>query len=129
MADEKASDMEAVGDTLRNLTPSSEPQRALKERALALYYEGNELKWNLDEKAHAQAPAVFVTVLVFWFTLLFAAFAILAPSNPTVHAVMFLCALSVAGGILLILEMGRPFEGIIKVPSAPMEDALKNLSR
>ena len=36
-------------------------------------------------------------------------------------------ALSVAGGILLILELDRPFEGFIQIPSEPMRHVLTYL--
>ncbi|HEX5019860.1 MAG TPA: hypothetical protein VFX54_04305, partial [Candidatus Binatia bacterium] len=44
----------------------------------------------------------------------------LAPRNATVVAVLFLCAVSVAGSIFTILEMDQPFEGLMKISSAPL---------
>jgi hypothetical protein len=35
--------------------------------------------------------------------------------------------LSVSGALFLVLEMDRPFDGIIQVPSAPLQDALSRL--
>jgi hypothetical protein len=43
--------------------------------------------------------------------VLFAVFTLLSPGNKTVNVVMLFCSLSAAGGILLILDMNRPFEG------------------
>ena len=127
--EEQATDMEDVGDLLRALTPKDEPQRLLKERALALYGEGNMQRWKLSIKTHTEVPAVFLVVLVCWFTLLFAAFGVLAPRNRTVYLVIFLCALSVAGGILLSVELGRPFEGIVRISREPMDAALRQIGR
>ena len=42
-------------------------------------------------------------VLVCWLTLIFASFGLYARPNGTVVAVLFVCALSVAGAIFLIL--------------------------
>jgi len=42
---------------------------------------------------------------------------------------LFVCALSVAGALFLILEMDQPFRGPIHISSAPMRDALAHLSR
>jgi hypothetical protein len=72
-------------------------------------------------------PTVFLVVLVFWFTVLFSIFAMLAPGNRTINVVMLFCALSITGGIVLILDMNRPFEGILKVSSAPMMNVLVHL--
>ena len=49
-------------------------------------------------------PVPFVVVLVFWLCIIFASFGLFAPRNATV------CALSVAGAIFLILELGRSHE-------------------
>jgi len=46
-----------------------------------------------------------------------------------VISVLFLCALSVAGSIFLILEMDHPFDGLMKVSSAPIRYALTELGR
>jgi hypothetical protein len=66
-------------------------------------------------------------VLVFWFTVIFITFGLFAPSNATVVAVLFVCALSVAGAIFLILELDRPFEGLIQISDAPLRTALARL--
>jgi len=47
-------------------------------------------------------------VLLLWLTVLFASFGLLAPRNPTVVAILALCAVSVAGSIFLILEISQP---------------------
>ena len=68
-------------------------------------------------------------MLIFWFTVLFSTFGLLTPGNATVNAVMVLCALSVAGGILLILDMSQPLDGIIRLSSEPLENALRHMGR
>jgi hypothetical protein len=128
-AEEMSTEMEVVGDTLRKLTPRDESQRILKGEALKVYGEGMKMRWALIQQVHATIPPIFLIVLVFWFTLLFGVLTLLAPGNATVNVVMLLCALSVTGGIVLTLDMNRPFEGLVKVSSAPLENALKNLGR
>ena len=48
----------------------------------------------------------------------------LAPFLPSV-----LCALSVAASIFLILEMERPFDGMMKISSAPLRYTLAHLGQ
>jgi hypothetical protein len=43
--------------------------------------------------------------------------------------VLVLSALSVGGAVLVILEMDRPFDGLIRVPDAPLRYALSHLGR
>ena len=124
-----STEVETVGDTLRRLTPKDESQQILKAEALRIYSDGMKLRWTLIQQAQASIPTVFLVVLTFWFTVLFAVFTLLSPGNMTVNVVMFFCSLSVAGGILLVLDMNRPFEGAVKASSAQLENALKNLGR
>ena len=50
-----------------------------------------------------------------------------APRNLTVMAVLIVCMPSVAGALFLVLEMDRPFDGIMQVSSTPLKAALARL--
>jgi hypothetical protein len=65
---------------------------------------------------------------VFWLTVIFAVFALLTRLNILVSVIMLLCAVSVSGSIFLILDMNRPFDGMMRIPSAQMRSALPPLS-
>ena len=51
-------------------------------------------------------------------------FGLFAPRNATVTVVMFLCAIAVAGAIQTILDLSRPFDGIVRVSGQPLRQAL-----
>ncbi len=72
---------------------------------------------------------LFLVILVFWLTVLFVSFGLFAPTNATVIATLFLCALSVSGAVFLILELAEPFEGLIQIPSAPLRNAFALIER
>ena len=127
--DESSTELETVGDILRELTPQNESQRLLKDRAIQIYGEGMKLRWSLIQRTHVSIPTVLLVVLIFWFTVLFVTFGLLTSSNMAVNVVMLVCALSVASGIFLILDMGRPFQGVFRISSAPVENALSHLGR
>jgi hypothetical protein len=38
-----------------------------------------------------------------------------------------LCAASIGGALFLVVQMDRPFEGLIKVSPAPLRDALAHI--
>jgi hypothetical protein len=42
---------------------------------------------------------------------------------------LFLCALSVSGAIFLIMELDRPFGGVIQISSAPLRNAIANIDK
>jgi hypothetical protein len=66
-------------------------------------------------------------MLVFWLSVIFASFGLLAPRNATVIATLFVCGVSVSSAIFLILELNRSFEGLLQISSAPLRDALVHL--
>ena len=70
-----------------------------------------------------------LVVLVFWLAALFASFGLFAPRNANVVAVLGVSAQSVSGAILLILEMNQPFQGLVKVSSAPLRYTLAHLGQ
>jgi len=68
-------------------------------------------------------------VLVAWLAILFAGFGLVSVKNSTVVATLVLCALSVAGSMFLIEDMNRPLQGLMKISSAPMRNALSHLGQ
>ncbi len=121
--------LEVVQDKLRGLSPRTDSQRQLKWQALQIAAQLAQSRWVIIEQTQESLPTVFLVVLLFWLTILFAGFGLLAPINATVLGVLFVCAISVSGAIFLILEMDTPLTGIIKVSSAPLVKALDNLGR
>jgi hypothetical protein len=49
--------------------------------------------------------------------------------NPTVMATFLVCALSVAGAMFLIVDLDRPFDGLIQISSTPLRNALSQLGQ
>ena len=67
-------------------------------------------------------------VLVFWLYILFASFSLFSPVNPTAFATLSVIALSASGAIFLILELYRPFSGLMQIDSEPLRQALAPLA-
>jgi hypothetical protein len=111
------------------LTPQNETQRWLRSKALQIGSDIMETRWLIVEGLGSSIPVLFLVVLVLWLTIIFASFGLLAPRNATVVAVLFLCALSVAGSIFLILEMDQPFDGLMKVSGASLRYAVSHLDQ
>jgi len=120
---------EAVYDEIQQLSPQDDGQHYLKGQALTIAMDVGQTRWLMHEQGNVPLPRPLVVVVVFWLTIVFTGFGLYAPRNPTVVAVLFLCALSVSGAIFLILELYTPFGGLIQVSSAPMRDALAQLGR
>ena len=120
---------QTIETLILQLSPKNDSQRWLQSEALRVGRDIMETRWLVLGGLGSSVPALFVVVVVFWLTILFGSFGLFAPRNATVIVVLFLCALSVSGSIFLILEMDDPFDGLIKVSSAPVGYALSELGR
>lgn len=118
---------EAIGVKLNELAPANDAQRRLQARALAITAELQTNRWLVMIQKEGSRLLPVVVALVCWLTLIFTAFGLFAPRNVTVIAALLVSSLSVAGAIFLILEMDRPFGGLVSVSGAPMYSALKHL--
>jgi hypothetical protein len=74
-------------------------------------------------------PLPFLVTLLLWLTLTFTSFGLFSPKNPTVIAVLFVCALSIGSALFLVLEMDMPLDGWLKVSADPMRFALSHLNQ
>jgi len=54
---------------------------------------------------------------------------VFAPRNAMVLIVFFVCALSVSLAVFLVLEMGSPFDGLLKVSADPLRYAYTHLNQ
>jgi hypothetical protein len=126
---EEVAGMEDVYDRIRNLAPKNESQQYLKGQAQQMGADLMQSRWMLVEQSQNRLPDMFLGVLIFWLIVLFIGFGLLAPRNLTALTGLFVCALSMAGAIFLILELNRPLEGAIKVSSAPLRKALSFIGK
>jgi len=116
-------------DRLTALQPKNEAQQLLKTRALEIAISVAQTRLRLSAQKESSIPLPFLLVLGFWLTILFTSYGMLAPRNATVISVLVVCMLSVSGALFLILEMDKPFDGVIRVPSAPLREVSANLGK
>jgi len=120
---------EGLQDQLLALSPQTDAQRWLQSRALQIAGDLLQARWFLFGPGDNSVPVPFLVVLVCWLALIFGSFGLFAPRNATVITVLFVCALSVAAAILLVLEMEQPFAGLMKISSVPLRNALSHLGQ
>ena len=120
---------EAVFEAIQQLSPKDNTQRSLQKQALKVADRLLRTRWLMYEQGAGSVPLPVLVVLILWLTIIFVSFGLFAPRNGTVVASLCVAALSVSCAILLILEMYRPFEGIIQISSAPVYTALAHLGR
>ena len=87
-----------------------------------------EVRWLLIEQDVLGIPVPVLLVVLFWLCMLFMSFGLFSPSNATVAVALFLCALAAAAAVQTILDLSRPFEGVIRVSDQPLRHALEAVS-
>jgi hypothetical protein len=115
---------EELEDRLSEMEGHSRHQRWLLSRALVLSTEIAEVRWLLIEQDVIGIPVPVLIVVVFWLCLLFMSFGLFSPRNATVTVALFFCAIAVAGAIQTILDLSRPFEGVVRISDKPLKHAL-----
>ena len=113
---------ESVESLVRALTPVSDSQRSYVVHTLELLQEMKKIRWHTLAGASGSVPGVFLVVLGLWLSVLFASFGLFSPRNITVFVLLLLSVFSVAGAVFVVLEMGDPLNGSIRVSSQPIDD-------
>lgn len=112
---------------LQQLSPQNDAQRSLQARAIRISTDIAQTRLLLFAQAGNSVPMPFLAVLIFWLTMIFASFGLFARPNAIVIGSLLIFALSAAGAIYLILELGQPFAGLMEISSAPLRNALAPL--
>jgi hypothetical protein len=120
---------EVIYDRVQELVPHTDAQRAIQSQAESLVINLGQTRWLLFEQSGRAISTPFLVVVVFWLSTLFVSFGLFAPRNATAIATLLVIAISVAGALFLILELDRPFSGLIQISSAPLYNALAILGR
>jgi hypothetical protein len=119
--------IEEIENQILQLAPQTDTQRWFKAEALKLAEELVKTRWRALGMGGGAVPRPFLAVVIFWLTVTFTSFGLYAPRNATVIAVLFVAAVSVAAAVFLILELDGPFDGVIRISSAPLRYALTEL--
>jgi len=130
----QASNREPVGsgseglfDLIQALSPKDDTQHSIKDQALNLAMNLGQTRWLMFEQGTSSISTPLLVIVVFWLAITFLSFGLFSPPNLTVGIALFVCSLSVASAIFLILEMDRPYEGLIRLSPAPLQSALAHL--
>ena len=118
----------AFYDALVELAPGNGAQESPKSRAIQASTELAKARLLLFADADNPIPMLFLAVLIFWLTIIFASFSLFAQPNGLAMGFLFVCGLSAAGAIYLIVELGHPFNGAMQISSAPLRHSLVPLS-
>lgn len=119
--------LEHVREEIRALRPVDDGQRYLQNQMLEISTALLRQRWLLIEQDEPSVRMVIVAVLVAWITLIFVSFGMNAPRNAVVVSSMLICAMAIGGSVFLIMQLDRPFDGVMRVSSRPLVNALAHM--
>lgn len=118
---------EGLFERVAELDPKTDVQRVLKGRAIDLLGSLGQIRQKLLAQQESSIPTPFLVVLISWQALLFACYGLLTARNRTVFLVLFVCMVSLASALFLVLELDHPFDGMIRVSGGPLRAALTRM--
>jgi hypothetical protein len=125
--DQTSALMERVREQVRALHPVDDEQKWLRDQALTINENLLRDRWLMIGEQGRNVSPIMLAVLVSWVTLIFVSFGINAPRNAMVAASFLVCAIAIGGAIFLILEMDRPVQGVLRISSWPIRNALAQM--
>jgi hypothetical protein len=120
---------DAFWHAINALQARDDEQRAAKACAIALASDLAQTRLLLYAQRDSGVPGPFLGVLAVWIALIFTGFGFMTPRNPTVTGVFLAAALCVGGAFFLLIEMTRPFDGVMRLSPAPLRDAVALIGR
>ena len=111
---------------IHKLSPRDDFQRLLQSRAVQISNDLAQVRFLSFAESENQIPTPFLG-FGFWLVIVFASYSLFSPLNITLFTCLSLFAFSAACAIFLILELSRPFTGLMMLSSAPLRNALGTL--
>lgn len=111
------------------MKPADDTQRFVQARALQIIAQLGDTRLLLSEQARGSISWPFLVILTCWLTILFLGFGLLAKRNGTIVVALVLGALCVSGAVFLILEMNRPYTGLMQVSIEPIRFVLGRMGQ
>jgi hypothetical protein len=115
---------DALYATLQRLPANDDVQRAAKAQAIALAAELGQLRALVIAQSIPSISLPLLIVVISWLAILSFSFSLLAPRNATTAMPILLANLSVSAAIFLVLELDRPFGGLIRISSETIGHAM-----
>jgi len=119
--------LQQLEDQILGLKPANARDQWWLGQAMTLAGRIGDARWLMSQQVGQGTPKAFVALLAFWLTSLFASFGLFAPRNATSLVFVTLCAIAVAGAIVMILELEKGVGALVHISPQPMRQAVRAL--
>jgi hypothetical protein len=96
----------------------------LKTHLVSLSLDLAERRSLLVAQSAGSDPTQLLVVVVGWLVVILFGFSFLAPRSHIALMALLVAAISVCGAIFLLLELHHPFDGLVRISSDPITQAL-----
>ena len=121
------SKFEKWNDMVASLAPHTPQQTELLSSIRTTSASFQQTRLLMSEQLASSISWPLLVIVVGWALLLFCGFGVMSGLNLTSVVALALGAFAVATAIFLILELNRPFSGLLQVPTMSIEATLKAL--
>ena len=119
-----------VYTTIAQLRPATPQQAFLQREALAQVMQMLRIASNMATADQGLGPrSVLLMVVVTWYLFLFFANGLFSRPNPIATSAMLMGAGAVASAVLMVLELDRPFGGLLSVSDDSIRAAIQLMSQ
>lgn len=125
----KAGHIQEIYDQVRALAPEDDEHRMMKSQAESQLWTLAQLRGLFIAQTGTTILQPLLFVMIFWITSIFFSWGLFSRVNAVSVTTFFVAALCVSGAIFLILEMYTPYEGLLRLSSAPLRIAYDSLAR
>jgi hypothetical protein len=112
---------------IRRLGPADDFHGKLADILASRMTEILQQRWLLVVTPQDTISSPLLILMTSWLVMIFGVFGLISPRNLVVYATILMCALSLSSAVYLILDLDKPLDGVIRVSSAPMRDALRHI--
>jgi hypothetical protein len=123
------SKFEKWNDMVASLAPHTPQQTELLSSIRSISASFQQTRLLMSEQLASSISWPLLVIVVGWALLLFCGFGVMSGLNLTSVVALALGAFAVATAIFLILELNRPFSGLLHVPTMSIEATLRALER
>jgi hypothetical protein len=116
-----------VDRAIGRLVPHSPFEQSLLNVLASRMNQTLQQRWMVVGAAQPTTSWPFIIMMTLWLALVFVMFGLSSPPNPLVFASVLMTALSVSAAMWLLIELGSPLSGILKVSSEPLRQALEHM--
>ena len=119
--------LDAVGSSIDAIHAPDAFHEALLGDARSHYHEVVHLRWVIVEQAEGSVSPPIIGMLIAWLTLIFISYDYRAPRNAVVIVMLLVSSALIAASLYLVLDMDRPFKGVVRISDQPIRRALNEM--